>query len=73
MTGPSKALLGTFLAATALASGAAAYAQTAGSLWDSTQLPETEGDRQTIHFDAPRRCRRFDFERRYVRPTCRRI
>jgi hypothetical protein len=43
MTGPSKALLGAFLAATALASGAAAYSQTAGSLWDSTQLPETRG------------------------------
>jgi hypothetical protein len=43
MTGPSKALLGAFLAATALATGVAAYSQTAGSLWDSTQLPETRG------------------------------
>jgi hypothetical protein len=45
MTGPSKALFGAFLAATAtaLATGAAAYSQTAGSLWDSTQLPETRG------------------------------
>jgi hypothetical protein len=43
MTGPSKALLGAFLAATALATGVAAYSQTAGSLWDSTQLPEPGG------------------------------
>jgi hypothetical protein len=43
MTGPSKALLGAFLAATALAMGAAAHSQTAGPLWDSTQLPETRG------------------------------
>jgi hypothetical protein len=62
MTGPSKALLGAFLAATALATGAAAYSQTAGSLWDSTQLPETRGGSQTIHLDAPRRCRRIDSE-----------
>jgi hypothetical protein len=43
MIGPSKVLLGAFLSATALAVGAAAYSQTAGSLWDSTQLPETRG------------------------------
>jgi hypothetical protein len=43
MTGPSKVLFGAFLSATALAVGAAAYSQTAGSLWDSTQLPETRG------------------------------
>jgi hypothetical protein len=43
MTGPSKVLLGAFLSATALAVGAAAYSQTAGPLWDSTQLPETRG------------------------------
>jgi hypothetical protein len=42
MTHRSKALLGAFLAATALI-GAAAYAQTGGPLWDSTQLPETRG------------------------------
>ena len=43
MAGPSKALIGAFIAATALATGAAAYSQTAGSLWDSTQLPEAKG------------------------------
>ena len=43
MIGPSKVLLGAFLSATALAVGAAAYSQAAGSLWDSTQLPETRG------------------------------
>jgi hypothetical protein len=43
MTGSSKALLGAFLSATALAMSAAAYSQSAGSLWDATQLPETRG------------------------------
>jgi hypothetical protein len=38
----SKALLGALLTATALL-GAGAYAQTGGSVWDSTQLPETKG------------------------------
>jgi hypothetical protein len=43
MTHRSKALLGAFLTATALGMGAAAYAQTAGSVWDASQLPETRG------------------------------
>ena len=36
-------LLGALVAATALASAAALYAQTAGPLWDPTQLPATRG------------------------------
>jgi hypothetical protein len=43
MTHRSKALLGAFLTATALGMGATAYSQTAGSLWDASQLPETRG------------------------------
>jgi hypothetical protein len=43
MTYRSKALLGAFLTATALGMGATAYSQTAGSLWDASQLPETRG------------------------------
>jgi hypothetical protein len=43
MTHRSKALLGAFLTATALGTGAVAYAQTAGSPWDASQLPETRG------------------------------
>ena len=43
MTHRSMALLGAFLAATALGMGATAYSQTAGTLWDSSQLPETRG------------------------------
>src|SRR5205809_7204294 len=38
-----RILPGGLIAAIALASGAAAYAQTAGPLWDPTQLPETKG------------------------------
>jgi hypothetical protein len=36
-------LLGALVAATALASGAALYAQTTGPLWDPAQLPATRG------------------------------
>jgi hypothetical protein len=43
MTHLSKALLGAFLATTALGMGATAHAQTAGSPWDASQLPETRG------------------------------
>jgi hypothetical protein len=43
MTHRSKALLGAFLTATALGMGATASSQTAGSLWDASQLPETRG------------------------------
>src|SRR5205809_8135806 len=38
-----RILPGGLIAAIALASGAAAYAQTAGPLWDPTQLPATRG------------------------------
>ena len=38
-----RVLPGGLIAAIALASGAAAYAQTAGPLWDPTQLPATRG------------------------------
>jgi hypothetical protein len=43
MTHRSKALLGAFLATTALGMGATAHAQTAGPPWDASQLPETRG------------------------------
>jgi hypothetical protein len=36
-------LLGALMATTVLASGVAVYAQTAGPLWDPTQLPATRG------------------------------
>jgi hypothetical protein len=38
-----RVLPGALIAAIALASGAAVYAQTAGPLWDPTQLPATRG------------------------------
>jgi hypothetical protein len=38
-----QALLASFLAATILGAGAAAYSQTRDSLWDPSQLPETRG------------------------------
>jgi hypothetical protein len=38
-----RALLATLLAATMLGAGATAYSQTAGSLWDASQLPQTRG------------------------------
>jgi hypothetical protein len=43
MSHQSNALLGAFLTATALGMGATAYSQTAGTLWDASQLPETRG------------------------------
>jgi hypothetical protein len=43
MTHRLKALLGAFLAATALGMSATAYSQIGSSPWDSTQLPETRG------------------------------
>src|SRR5216683_2762434 len=43
MTHRSKVLLGAILTTTALGIGATTYAQTAGPLWDSSQLPETRG------------------------------
>jgi hypothetical protein len=39
----SKALFGALFTATTLAMGAAAYSETAGPLWDASQLPETRG------------------------------
>jgi hypothetical protein len=38
-----RALLAALLAATTLGAGAAAYSQTAGFQWDTSQLPETKG------------------------------
>ena len=43
MSHQSNALLGAFLTATALGMSATAYSQTAGTLWDASQLPETRG------------------------------
>src|SRR5580700_7718883 len=43
MTHLSKALLGAFLTTSALGMNATAHAQTVGSPWDASQLPETRG------------------------------
>jgi hypothetical protein len=43
MTQLPKALLGAFLTTSALGMNATAHAQTAGSPWDASQLPETRG------------------------------
>jgi hypothetical protein len=43
MRGTYKALLASFVAATILGGGTAAYSQTRSSLWDPSQLPETRG------------------------------
>jgi hypothetical protein len=40
---PTKALLWALLTTTAVGAGAAAYSQTTGPVWDSSQLPETRG------------------------------
>jgi hypothetical protein len=43
MSKQSKALFGALLTATSMGVGVAAYSQTRGPLWDSSQLPETRG------------------------------
>src|SRR5713101_344447 len=40
---PIRALLCASLTTTAVGAGATAYSQTAGPVWDSSQLPETRG------------------------------
>ncbi len=39
----TRMLLSAFLATTAVTAGAAAYSQTIGPVWDSSQLPESRG------------------------------
>jgi hypothetical protein len=66
MTHRSKALLGAFLTATALGMGATAYSQTAGPLWDSSQLPETRG---LVKQYTPTVGSRLDFTANLIEPS----